>query len=399
VEATQCAASYGAAVGDPVCCGQSGPVSDAIYICGAGAPECTGFVQGSQWGTCGQPTRCAASYGAKVGDPVCCDQSGPVSDAIYICGADAPVCTGFVQGSQWGTCRQASTGDFPSDYEYGEDGYSLSGGVSAAVERGYSYVAIARSGVSNGHRFSFSALGAEPNLLDSECRSDAGLYPTGCTSNYNFNTCQLHFSVWTVKPSVTVNGDLLQYVGCFSHESAFDSNSRIYGGDGGSLNGGVQAARDEGLPYVAIANNPASGHRFSFRTLSGAPNLEDHECTKGCDGTTSYSACGCADNYNSNTCTRAWAVYRLAAASKETARVCAESEGEYCYCPGGTVYYGKKFVEGQPGSGETTSLAQLKSSPFIVQQGNKVCSSGGGVGMGSDPLVGYFKWCYCVQSQ
>merc|ERR1719456_106974 len=52
---TGCAASYGAAVGDPSCCGQPGPISDASHVCGADAPICTGYVYNQQWGTCGHP--------------------------------------------------------------------------------------------------------------------------------------------------------------------------------------------------------------------------------------------------------------------------------------------------------------------------------------------------------
>lgn len=279
--------------------------------------------------------------------------------------------------------------------EYGGDGGSLSGGVTSAVQNGYGCVAIANN-PSNGHRFAFKALaaGVEPNLADSSCMKgcDNGAgHPCGCADNYNSNSCQRAWAVWTLKPTVTINGKNLQYIGCFSHENAFES--KVYGSDGGSLGGGVTAALDASLNYVAIANNPADGHRFVFRSLLGAANLPDESCSKGCDGTDSYSMCGCADNYNHNVCHRAWAVYRLPAVSTAAARVCADQEGDFCPCQG-DVYYGRKYADGKPGSGWTTSLEQLKSAGFLQQSGGRQCSSHS---MGGDPAHGFFKWCYCVQ--
>jgi len=77
-------------------------------------------------------------------------------------------------------------------------------------------------------------------------------------------------------------------------------------------------------------------------------------------------------------------------------RVCAESEGDTCSCFG-RVYFGKKFVDGQPGSGQTTTFEQMTSSQFnwYAKQGQVKCSNGD---MGADPAPGYSKWCYCVES-
>lgn len=73
--------------------------------------------------------------------------------------------------------------------------------------------------------------------------------------------------------------------------------------------------------------------------------------------------------------------------------VCASGEGQTCQCTG-TVYYGRKYVNGRPGGGATTSLSQLKGSGFKSRSvsGQVSCSNGG---MGGDPLYGYYKYCLC----
>lgn len=73
--------------------------------------------------------------------------------------------------------------------------------------------------------------------------------------------------------------------------------------------------------------------------------------------------------------------------------VCAYGEGQTCQCTG-TVYYGRKYVNGRPGGGATTSLSQLRSSGFksLSISGQVSCSNGG---MGGDPLYGYYKYCFC----
>lgn len=76
--------------------------------------------------------------------------------------------------------------------------------------------------------------------------------------------------------------------------------------------------------------------------------------------------------------------------------VCASGENQWCQCTG-TVYYGRKFVNGRPGGGATTSLGQLRNSGFKSRSvsGSVSCSNGG---MGGDPLYGYYKYCFCEAS-
>lgn len=76
--------------------------------------------------------------------------------------------------------------------------------------------------------------------------------------------------------------------------------------------------------------------------------------------------------------------------------VCASGENQWCQCFG-TVYYGRKFVNGRPGGGAPTSLSQLRSSGFKSRSvsGSVMCSNGG---MGGDPLYGYYKYCMCEAS-
>merc|ERR1712156_608927 len=44
---------------------------------------------------------CAGDHGSKVGDAVCCGQPGTISEEDQICRRDRPHCEGFVQGSKW----------------------------------------------------------------------------------------------------------------------------------------------------------------------------------------------------------------------------------------------------------------------------------------------------------
>ena len=48
--------------------------------------------------------KCAADFGARVGDSVCCGQTGTLGDASAKCPARAPTCTGYVAGAAWGQC-------------------------------------------------------------------------------------------------------------------------------------------------------------------------------------------------------------------------------------------------------------------------------------------------------
>ena len=74
--------------------------------------------------------------------------------------------------------------------------------------------------------------------------------------------------------------------------------------------------------------------------------------------------------------------------------VCADREGTTCKGCTGTVFYGKKYLRGRPGSGKTTTLAQLKMQDHatLVTSGADVSCSNGALG---DPLRGIYKYCYC----
>ena len=49
---------------------------------------------------------CAANFGTKVGGPVCCGQTGSVASAAFICYNEAaPHCVGFVQNRHFGRCK------------------------------------------------------------------------------------------------------------------------------------------------------------------------------------------------------------------------------------------------------------------------------------------------------
>ncbi len=48
---------------------------------------------------------CAGSYGSNVEDPVCCGQGGTIDNTSYICPADYPICTGYIEDVTWGTCQ------------------------------------------------------------------------------------------------------------------------------------------------------------------------------------------------------------------------------------------------------------------------------------------------------
>lgn len=51
-------------------------------------------------------TRCTADYGAAVGDPVCCNQSGTetVASTATVCPSEYPTCIGYEPGGSWGSC-------------------------------------------------------------------------------------------------------------------------------------------------------------------------------------------------------------------------------------------------------------------------------------------------------
>ena len=47
---------------------------------------------------------CNADYGAKVGDSLCCGQTGVVQNDSRICPHEYPTCSGYKCGEKWGTC-------------------------------------------------------------------------------------------------------------------------------------------------------------------------------------------------------------------------------------------------------------------------------------------------------
>lgn len=68
------------------------------------------------------------------------------------------------------------------------------------------------------------------------------------------------------------------------------------------------------------------------------------------------------------------------------------NEGGQCRCTG-TVAYARRFISGRPGSGaeHTVPTGPLKER---TASGSIGCN----VGVFGDPLLGYFKSCYCLSS-
>ena len=76
---------------------------------------------------------------------------------------------------------------------------------------------------------------------------------------------------------------------------------------------------------------------------------------------------------------------------------CAGAEGESCRCEG-TIYFGRRHVDGSPGSGPRASLAYLRRFPHKVIRGVSAASTVqcSNHAFGGDPLHGVYKQCYCV---
>lgn len=51
--------------------------------------------------------KCLAHYGTKIGDPLCCGQTGVLQNTNNICPEELPVCSGYKCGSQWGVCMKS----------------------------------------------------------------------------------------------------------------------------------------------------------------------------------------------------------------------------------------------------------------------------------------------------
>ena len=65
----------------------------------------------------GPELKCLANYGTKVGDPLCCGQTGVLQNTDYVCPEEIPHCTGYKCGSQWGTCMKNEPSVTPTAVE------------------------------------------------------------------------------------------------------------------------------------------------------------------------------------------------------------------------------------------------------------------------------------------
>ena len=53
-----------------------------------------------------EPIKCIADFGTKIGDSLCCGQTGVLQDTKYTCPNTMPYCSDFKCGSKFGTCRK-----------------------------------------------------------------------------------------------------------------------------------------------------------------------------------------------------------------------------------------------------------------------------------------------------
>lgn len=51
--------------------------------------------------------KCIADFGTNIGDPLCCGQSGILTDTKYVCPANYSKCESMKCGSKYGTCVKA----------------------------------------------------------------------------------------------------------------------------------------------------------------------------------------------------------------------------------------------------------------------------------------------------
>merc|ERR1712232_245093 len=72
---------------------------------------------------------------------------------------------------------------------------------------------------------------------------------------------------------------------------------------------------------------------------------------------------------------------------------CAD-EGQICQCTG-RVYYGRRFVNGKPGSGQQMTFEQMKEFPFETRDVQQQVGCGNSA-LG-DPVHGYYKQCFCEE--
>ena len=54
----------------------------------------------------GEQIKCIADFGTKIGDDLCCGQTGVLQDTKYTCPNTLPYCSDFKCGSKFGTCRK-----------------------------------------------------------------------------------------------------------------------------------------------------------------------------------------------------------------------------------------------------------------------------------------------------
>jgi hypothetical protein len=54
----------------------------------------------------GEAIKCIADFGTKIGDNLCCGQTGVLQDTKYTCPNTLPYCGDFKCGSKFGTCRK-----------------------------------------------------------------------------------------------------------------------------------------------------------------------------------------------------------------------------------------------------------------------------------------------------
>lgn len=79
------------------------------------------------------------------------------------------------------------------------------------------------------------------------------------------------------------------------------------------------------------------------------------------------------------------------------------NEAQTCTCDG-TVIFGKRFVSGKPGNGETATLQDILDSKLYkaeIIHGSIQCDPAGFRSLGmayGDPAHGYYKQCYCAPS-
>ena len=48
--------------------------------------------------------KCIADFGTKIGDDLCCGQSGILTNTKYVCPSEYPSCKGLVCGEKYGNC-------------------------------------------------------------------------------------------------------------------------------------------------------------------------------------------------------------------------------------------------------------------------------------------------------